>query len=263
MSLATRLASSAVLIPAVLAAVFWAPPLVFAAVMALIAALAAGEWFALHDRRPLDRVPALVLAAALPLGLELAGEAFWGLYLAALLLLLGLTTVVRRDPPPARMAAVTETAGAGLFVAVPLGFFVLLRAAGGGRAVGFLLAVIWSADTAAYLVGAGFGRRRMSPVLSPKKTLEGLAGAAAAGAAAGGLLSGPFLAWPAALGAAAGLTLAMTGQLGDLLESLWKRAVGRKDSGSIIPGHGGLLDRIDSFLLAAPVFHVLTRVLRP
>lgn len=127
---------------------------------------------------------------------------------------------------------------------------------GGPLLVLFLFLLIWSADSAAYFVGRGWGREKLAPVLSPGKTWAGVYGA---------LLSsvgwGLLLAWGAGLGVGKGsLAIALCvlttfiSVVGDLLESLLKRRRGVKDSGSLLPGHGGLLDRIDSFTAAAPVF---------
>ena len=114
-----------------------------------------------------------------------------------------------------------------------------------------LLLVVWGYDTGAYLTGRWLGRRRLIDHVSPSKTLEGLAGGLVTATLAAGigawlvglapwhpLLIGPFI--------------GLAAQAGDLAESLLKRAAGRKESGFLIPGHGGMLDRIDSFLFAAP-----------
>jgi phosphatidate cytidylyltransferase len=122
----------------------------------------------------------------------------------------------------------------------------------------FLLAVIWSCDTFAYIVGARWGRHRLAPEISPHKSVEGLV----AGMASAPLVALAFTAWtPLPLGAAAAvffaLVFALLGQLGDLTESLLKRDAGVKDSGAIIPGHGGVLDRVDALLLALPASYYL------
>ncbi|HYG05236.1 MAG TPA: phosphatidate cytidylyltransferase [Stenotrophomonas sp.] len=118
------------------------------------------------------------------------------------------------------------------------------------------LAIVWAADSGAYFAGRHFGRHKLAPRISPNKTVEGLLGGLLAGliaAAAFGALAGATLAqMPALLGVAAVTVLASV--LGDLFESLLKRQAGAKDSGNVIPGHGGVLDRIDGVLAALPVF---------
>ncbi len=118
------------------------------------------------------------------------------------------------------------------------------------------LAIVWAADTGAYFAGRKLGRRKLSPRISPNKTLEGLAGGAVAGVlvgVAGGVLAGTAASKLPAVALAA-LVVVLASVVGDLFESLLKRHAGVKDSGDLIPGHGGLLDRMDSVLAALPVF---------
>jgi phosphatidate cytidylyltransferase len=115
-----------------------------------------------------------------------------------------------------------------------------------------LLAIVWLGDTAAYAVGSRWGRRRLAPVLSPKKTWEGAAAGLAASLAGAAAWCGWRLGEPSAAVVAIGLVTAVAAQAGDLVESMLKRAAGVKDSGQLLPGHGGVLDRLDALLLAAP-----------
>jgi hypothetical protein len=124
------------------------------------------------------------------------------------------------------------------------------------------LAVVWAADTGAYFTGRRFGKRKLSPRISPNKTVEGMVGGLTCGVLAGLLFAwfaGMTLAQVPAVAAVA-LAAALFSVIGDLFESLLKRHVGAKDSGNLIPGHGGMLDRVDSFLFAAPVayFYVVS-----
>jgi phosphatidate cytidylyltransferase len=115
-----------------------------------------------------------------------------------------------------------------------------------------LVLIVWGYDTGAYATGRLIGRRRMLDHISPSKTVEGLLGglvAATIAAGVGALLIGLEPWHPLIIGPVVGIAA----QAGDLAESMLKRAAGRKDSGSLVPGHGGILDRIDSFLFAAPV----------
>lgn len=151
-----------------------------------------------------------------------------------------------------------------LYLPVLLAHFILLR--GGDRGVlwiFFVIVLAFSGDIAAFYVGRTFGRRKLMPRVSPGKTVEGLLGLAA-GSVAGCLVYRHFLLpdVPAAHVAVIGLAGGIIGQLGDLFESLIKRASGAKDSGTILPGHGGILDRLDCLLFIVPwVYYYRTYVL--
>ncbi len=148
-----------------------------------------------------------------------------------------------------------------LYLPLLLGHLMPLRLLDHGRRWIFLtLLVIMACDTFAYFIGSAIGRRKLYPAVSPNKSLEGALGGlagAVSGVFAAKLCFAPFVGWLDGL--AVGLLLGTLGQLGDLFESLLKRACGVKDSGSIIPGHGGLLDRLDSLLFAFPVVYYLAR----
>jgi len=118
-------------------------------------------------------------------------------------------------------------------------------------------------DSAQFYAGRLFGRRKLAPAISPAKTIEGAVGGLVA-AAIGGFVVGPWClpGLSAVGGLTAGVVLAVFGMAGDLFESLLKRSAGVKDSSNLIPGHGGVLDRIDSYLFAAPVFYLFLRYLR-
>jgi phosphatidate cytidylyltransferase len=120
----------------------------------------------------------------------------------------------------------------------------------------FLLLVTWASDTGAYLVGTLYGRHRLAPTISPKKTVEGLVGGLIGAIMAGYAARWWFLPELSGLDCLVlAILLTITGLWGDLTESAMKRSVGMKDSGQILPGHGGMLDRLDSLLFTAPVFY--------
>jgi phosphatidate cytidylyltransferase len=159
---------------------------------------------------------------------------------------------------------------AGIFYLGWLGsYFVSLRELPGG--VYWILLVLpatWIADSGAYLVGSRIGRRKMAPRLSPKKSWEGYWGGVAAGVVGTLLLAlliqavfGPQTGVTPLRGALIGLVMGLVPTLGDLGESMIKRQVGMKDSGTLLPGHGGVFDRIDSWLWAAPIGFYLISVL--
>jgi phosphatidate cytidylyltransferase len=119
----------------------------------------------------------------------------------------------------------------------------------------FTLTATWATDTAAYFVGMAFGRRRIAPALSPKKTLEGAVGGFAGSIMVAGVFSYIYTFLPMSKVLLLGLSLGAAAQVGDLLESAFKRQAGVKDSSALIPGHGGILDRIDSTLFTAPLVY--------
>lgn len=127
----------------------------------------------------------------------------------------------------------------------------------------FPLAVAWTADTAAYLVGHAIGRRKLAPRVSPGKTIEGSIASLCTAILVGAFVGWGFLAWPldpvarTFMGGGLGLVLGVSVQIGDLIESHFKREAGVKDSGSLLPGHGGILDRFDALLFSLPLAYAL------
>jgi phosphatidate cytidylyltransferase len=139
-----------------------------------------------------------------------------------------------------------------VYIALPVAALIWLREQDQGRVTTFwLLLAVWSTDSAAYAAGRLIGGWRLMPSVSPNKTWAGLVGGIA-GAALVGAALGLALGFDASLLALAGAALALVAQGGDLMESAIKRRFGAKDSGRLIPGHGGLLDRIDGLMTAAP-----------
>jgi len=144
-----------------------------------------------------------------------------------------------------------------VFLALPLFALYLLKELDGYLPL-ILLLTIWASDTAAYGVGKSIGKHKLAPYISPKKTVEGLFGAMG-GSLAVTFLFAPHLGLTVPSTVAMGLAIGILGQLGDILESIAKRVWEVKDSSSLIPGHGGILDRIDSILLTAPfVYYCLS-----
>lgn len=147
-----------------------------------------------------------------------------------------------------------------VYVAVLLGFVALLKrdfGPWGADLVIFVLVVVWVGDTGAYFAGRYLGKSKLYPAVSPKKTWAGAwGGLAASGVSAAGIKLAlmPELPWVHAFGMA--LPGAALGQMGDLFESLFKRSTGIKDSGAILPGHGGILDRVDAVLFFAPYIYL-------
>lgn len=182
--------------------------------------------------------------------------------LLALLIVAGAFAVARGRPASTALADAAATVFAPIYIGLPLGALAAIRSesSGGGReALLLLLAVIVVSDSAQYYCGRAFGRRKLSPAISPKKTVEGAIGGVIFGTvamAAGGAFVFTTPVW---LSAVLGGAITLLGIVGDLFESLLKRSAGVKDSSNLIPGHGGVLDRIDSWLFAAPVYYLFIR----
>jgi len=171
-------------------------------------------------------------------------------------------TSLASGPPKSTTFLGAAAAGfAPLYVGVPLGALASIRVERGIGAFVLLFVVLTVSDSGQYYSGRLFGKRKLAPTVSPAKTVEGAIGGLLAAIAAGAIL-GPRLvpALTPVLGGAAALLLSAAGIVGDLFESLLKRSAGVKDSSALIPGHGGVLDRIDSYLLATPVYFILLRL---
>jgi len=271
-----RILTALVLIPIVVALVWWGPAWLLAAVAALIAILALLEFFDLGERiamRPFRKWTVVCAAGlfysqyslglvethSLAEGYSIVRSAAGGvLSIEAVLLVFvfgavvtGLTT--RWALHEVLPAMAISSAGL-LFVALPFSYLVRINEINlvGRKLVLFTLCLVWAGDILAYFVGKGLGRVPMAPALSPKKTWEGALGNLLAS-----LLVGVFFAKWLQVDAIQMLVIAglanVAGQMGDLIESAWKRGAVVKDSSNLLPGHGGVLDRIDSLILASPI----------
>jgi phosphatidate cytidylyltransferase len=256
-----RVATAAFALPALLAAFFLGPAWLGESLIALAALVGLLEFFALLRARAVRPfvAPGLFVAATLFLDLTHtsgAGARLWPLSTMVLLLATLRRAVRLEDTVPAAAATLLGAAylgGLGGTMAALLG--ISPREDGAWRIV-LLLGIVMASDTLAFFVGHAVGRRRLAPALSPGKTVEG-----ALGGLAGGVIGAlvvrhlglPTL--PLAQAVALGLSVAALGIAGDLNESLLKRWAGVKDSGTLFPGHGGMLDRLDSLLFGAPALY--------
>jgi phosphatidate cytidylyltransferase len=259
-----RVLSALVLLPAVIGAVWFLPPAATLVLAEIAAVLAFVEYAGIA--RALDaRVPRVVTATAVAACCaSVAIPAIpLDIVLMTAVIALGSLAVASGRPGP----AILRDAAASLFpiayIGLPLGALAAVRAMGGREAVLLLILTIVISDSAQYYTGRAFGRAPLAPSISPKKTREGAIGGVVFGTAAmavGGLRVFPDANLALLIMCAA--TVVVLGIVGDLFESLLKRSAGVKDSSALIPGHGGILDRIDSWLFAAPVYYVFVRYLQ-
>ncbi|MGD0760130.1 MAG: phosphatidate cytidylyltransferase [Candidatus Sulfotelmatobacter sp.] len=284
-----RIATAVVLIPIVLALILRAPVPVLAVVAGAVALATIHEFLKLTESYGVQpmRLPTYIFSALFFLLLAVnpgnekplpstaififvAGAA------AALAPFIFLTIGMRRGDLRSGYPAAAASVFAFTYIALPMGMLVQLRQLWAGAFyLLYLLLVVWAGDILAYFVGKSMGRHLMAPRISPKKTWEGAVASLVASVGVGWLLfahaeriSSALLSWglivrrdglfgleTPAMGPVILLTVVLNiaAQLGDLVESLIKRGAGVKDSGALLPGHGGMLDRIDALLFAAPV----------
>jgi phosphatidate cytidylyltransferase len=241
------------------AAVVAAPPMAFFVLAAGAAALAVLEVCALAERQGIQPLRGVaVLGALVILASFLSGGPPLLPALALCTAGVPLAVLAARRPMAQALPVIAVTLFGAVFVGLLLGYQVGLRGVPdeGPDLLLFLWWVVWASDTASYLAGTRLGRRPLAPALSPRKTLEGTAAGLATAIVAGILGRAWFLEnltpWHAG---ALGLALGVMGLVGDLCESLLKRGAQVKDSSTLFPGHGGMLDRTDSLLLSAPVLY--------
>jgi phosphatidate cytidylyltransferase len=285
-----RVLTAVVLIPVVLLVVFWAPIWLFSLVVGLLVILSLHEYLGIMEHSGIEPVRWITyaLAALVVVKNFIVAAArydtnvryyssflrdapifFWAVPLICLLF--GIPVVFRRELRTALAASAGSTFGV-LYIALPLVMLISLRWTSGNRfLIIFVLLSVWAGDIAAYYVGKNFGRHKLAPIVSPNKTWEG---------AVASLIASVIIAWavfhfraqidklflprltfympyslhpPLLRIIGLGIITNVAAQFGDLFESAIKRGAQMKDSGSLLPGHGGILDRIDALFFAIPV----------
>ncbi len=259
----TRFLSGAVLLALIGGAAWWAPPPLLLVVAMVVAVLAVVEYCTLarHLGAPVPVVPASVATAAICAAVAWPAAAVAPVVMA-LVITAGAIAVGRGRTDRDVLSRAAASVLGPLYIGLPLGALIAVRWEFGREAALLLIIAVVASDSAQYYAGRAFGRRPLSPALSPKKTVEGALGGLIAGALTLALIGHWW--WPAApvaVRAGLGALLVVLGITGDLFESMLKRAAGVKDSAALIPGHGGVLDRIDALLFAAPVYYTMMRYL--
>ncbi len=251
----TRVISGVVLAAAALAAILFLPFDALRVLVCVIAGLAADEYLRI-TARPRDVVRWIVIAAVIYTCWWVAVPAPLSIVLLSMMVVAWLAFAVLRQGRTVQEAAADLVAP--MYIGAPLGMLVALHSLAGWKGTLVLIATIVVSDSAQFYTGRAFGRRPLAPAISPKKTVEG---------AIGGVVFGTFFmtvaigfvfpATPIVTRVILGVIVVLLGIIGDLFESRLKRLADLKDSSALIPGHGGVLDRIDALLFAIPVFYFM------
>jgi phosphatidate cytidylyltransferase len=260
----TRVLSALALAALVVGVVWFLPPEATLLLAVLASAVAFAEYAdlaaALGTSVPIVPSGAAVAAACVAVG---GDEPPLELVCLAVLIFIGLHAIVRGQPGPDALRDVAASLFPVFYIGIPLGALAAIRSIGGRDATLLLMGTIVVSDSAQYYTGRALGRHKLAPAISPSKTVEGAVGGLLFGTAAmtyGGLEV--FKGVNVWLLIGTSVIVVVLGMGGDLFESLLKRSAGVKDSSTMIPGHGGILDRIDSWLFAAPVFYFFTKYLQ-
>ena len=250
-NLKARVGTAAVGLPLLACLIGWGEPWLFSVVFLLLTVVALREYFVMVcPDDSWQQVRGIIFGSALSLTVLLAPVSSIVLWLSALLLVLFAFTLWSAESLADRVNRLGWTLLGGLYIGLLVPQIAVLFVLDEGRAwVTFVFLVVMAGDSSAYFIGRRFGARKLAPELSPGKTVEG-AVAYVIGSLVIGVITAVILALPVTTFVAAMLALIMSllGQLGDLFESLIKRAFAVKDSGELLPGHGGVLDRLDSLI---------------
>jgi phosphatidate cytidylyltransferase len=266
----TRLVSGAVLIALAISVVWFAPPIVFLAAAELLLMLGCAEYVTLARASGVEVpvVPTVTAAAVTCLGVT---STYWiggmprsaaslDIVLITVFISLSAVTMSRWRGESNALARAAAAVFPSVYLGIPIGAMASVQALHGREKLFLMMLTVIVSDTAQYYTGRLLGRTPLAPAISPKKTVEGAAGGFACGAAIMVVVGAWWMPTAAVtFRALLGASIVALGIAGDLFESMLKRSAGVKDSSSLIPGHGGILDRIDALLFAAPVYYVVLK----
>ena len=262
----TRIISSIVSLPILLAIIYFGTPFHFFLLLEFAIFIGLYEFYRMIEKGGLGCYKWAGIILGILLSLAIFKGAYINLVIAASVIILFIIRIFEGNNPPTPtfnkggqggFSYVSNTIFGIVYVSFLMSYLGVIRASGdnGRELIFFVLLITWMGDTTAYYGGKGFGKHKLAPAISPKKTVEG-AIIGLIGSIVGAIIAKSWFLDISILNAiAAGILIGVFGQFGDLSESIIKRNLQVKDSGGIIPGHGGILDRVDSLLFSAPVFY--------
>lgn len=248
-----RLITAALVLPLMYLYIMKLPPPYYALLMALAAALAQWEFYSMYGVRGLLKPAGIVLGVLVIARIQASGY-MPDIVVLSFLAIAVLRLFLKRSPSSSLLEMAPVLVGL-LYIPALLGYQLDLRKAGPEWII-FLYGSIWCSDSLAYYTGKGMGKRKLYTEVSPNKTVEG-----AVGSVVGGVLSALLIrallipSVSPGIAALVGTAMGLTAVVGDLVESMFKRDAGAKDSGGLIPGHGGILDKIDGAVFGGPVLY--------
>ena len=254
----TRIISSIVSLPILLAIIYFGTPFHFFLLLEFAIFIGLYEFYRMIEKGGLGCYKWAGIILGILLSLAIFKGAYINLVIAASVIILFIIRIFEGNTDKAKaLPYISNTIFGIVYVSFLMSYLGVIRASGdnGRELIFFVLLITWMGDTTAYYGGKGFGKHKLAPAISPKKTVEG-AIIGLIGSIVGAIIAKSWFLDISILNAiAAGILIGVFGQFGDLSESIIKRNLQVKDSGGIIPGHGGILDRVDSLLFSAPVFY--------
>ncbi|MEW6583991.1 MAG: phosphatidate cytidylyltransferase [Nitrospirota bacterium] len=255
-----RLIVAAILLPLIYSYVTYLPEGYFLVLMSAVAVLAMWEFYSMYRIHGLLRYSCILLGTTLIAVSFTLPEIATKVLALSIMVVMALRLFVKRTPASSLHDLAGPIVGL-LYIPLFLSFQGHLRKIGPEWII-FLYSTVWASDSLAYYIGKGLGKRKLYPEISPNKTVAGAVGSLLGGAAGALLLRIVLLPnFDAGHAAIIGIMIGMTAVVGDLVESMFKRDAGVKDSGALIPGHGGILDKIDGALFAGPLLYSILKII--
>jgi phosphatidate cytidylyltransferase len=253
-----RVITALILIPFLIGIIYFAPPWVFTILVLFVALVSLNEFYAMMRPKAPETIVLLNYLLTALLFCALLGKGFFSIGIFPLFVLFPLAFFISsysKNRP--KMGDIGRTIMGPFYICLPLAFVAIIARLPQGQIwIFFILAVIFAGDTCSFYLGRSFGRHKLTRI-SPGKTWEGALGGLLANVVSAGIFGYLFFPSLSLISIVViGIAIGISGQVGDLAESMLKRMSNVKDSGTILPGHGGLLDRIDSLLFAIPVLYL-------